>query len=127
MNSARSSFSAGSSAMTARFERNGGRDARLGQAQRLAVVSIARAGGLLLERAQPLLAGIEIGEVGGMESRSCGEVVDRHGILARRGAQRKQPLLGAFQQLRVELARPHRRLDRGLRRVERDQAAIDRL
>ena len=55
------------------------------------------------------------------------EVVDRHGKLARRGAQRKQPFLGAFQELRVELAGPHRRLDGRLRRIERDQAAIDRL
>ena len=108
-------------------QRDRRRIARLGQPRRLAVVEVARAGGLLFQRVQPLLAGIEIGKVGSMRIAQLRQVVDRHGKLARRGAQRKQPLLGCFRELRVEFAGPHRRFDGRLRGIERNQRPVERL
>ena len=48
-------------------------------------------------------------------------------MLAPRGPEREEPLLAAFELLRVELACPHRLLDSTLRGVQRHQRLVERL
>ena len=127
MKSARSSFSAGNSAITAFFSASAAIAAQFRKPRGGLVIGVARGRRLLFERRQPLLAGVEIGEVGSHRVAQLGQIVDRDGELARRGAQRKQPLLGPFQPLRIELGRPQRRVHAGLRRIERDQRLVERL
>ena len=126
MKSARSSFSAGNSAITAFFSATAAICAQFRKPRGGLVIGVARGRRLLFERDQPLFAGIEIGEVGSHRVAQPGQIVDRDGELARRGAQRKQPLLGPFQPLRIEFGRPQRRIDAGLRRIERDQRLVER-
>ena len=108
------------------LQRDGRGTAQSGQPRGRAVIGIARGGCLLFERCQPLLAGVEIGKIRGHRVASPGEVVDGYREFARRGAQRKKPLLGPFEFLRIEFGCPQRHLHAGLRGVERDQRLVER-
>ena len=75
------------------------------------------------------IAEVDIGEPRGKVGGERREVVDRHVVLARRGAKRKEPLLCALQLGRVEFGGAHRRLQpapRLLQMVERSAESCDR-
>jgi hypothetical protein len=115
MKRARSSFSAGSSVMTAAAECL---PALMALGRRtsapphrnlpLARPTSARAGKLLLAR-------IEIGEIGDHPDGKRRQFGHRNGIFARRSSQRKQPLLDPLQFLRIVFGLAQRRLDFHLR------------
>ena len=71
--------------------------------QRLRRLAIARRGRLrlLLQRGEPLGAGVDQRQIAGVAARQRRELVDRHIVLAPGGAQREQPLLDALELLRI--------------------------
>ena len=63
-----------------------------------------------VERFQPVAAEIDVGELCGKLRGDRRQIVDRHLMLSRGGAEREEPLLGSFQFARVELAAAQRQL-----------------
>ena len=63
------------------------------------------------ERREPLGAGIDEAEIGGIARGERVEPVDRHVVLARRRAQREQPLLDALELARIVIGRAQRRIE----------------
>ena len=79
------------------------------------------------ERGQPLGAGIDEAEIGGIARRQRVELVDRHVVLARRRPQREQPLLDPLELARIVVGRAQRRLEMRARVFERRERRIERL
>ena len=105
MKRAASSFSAGSSALTAFSSAFAAAARRADSDRRRRTVGQQRLLGRTLQsataRASPRSISASRAE---NSAATAGEVVDRHLVLARGGAQREQPLLGALQLARIEVA-----------------------
>ena len=84
-------------------------------------------GGLLLQHLQAIRAGVDQRDIGGVFGGERGEPVHRRRIFARRGAQREQPLLDAFQLGRVEVGGCERRPEVLIRFLQRVDGGVDRL
>ena len=121
---ARSSFSGGSSALTAASSA----DAAFCRAR----VSAAAAGAIVGFRRLPRpgqrdearLAGVERREIGGEFFRQRRKLIDWRGIFARGGAQGKQPFLDLLQRARVEFRGAQRLIQRLLGEIERVQRRV---
>ena len=96
--------------------------------QRLRRRAIAR-GRLLrlaLQRAEPLGAGVDQGEIAVVAAGERGKLVDRHVIFASGGAQREQALLDPIKLGRVVFGDPQRMFELGAGFVQRGERGIDR-
>ncbi len=104
--------------MTAASSASGGLGAALRQGA--GGVSIERFGfgDRLVQRREALAADVEIGETRRKLRRDRRQILDHDLVFPRRGSERKEPLLGALQLGRVELAAVDRRLQAAARFVE---------
>ena len=118
MKRAASSFSAGSSALTAFSSAFAASRAPLRQRQRLLAVGRQRLGDGRLERLQPLAADIDVGEPRGELRGDRREIVDRDLMLAAGGAQRKEPLFAPLQFVLIEVAGADRRFEPAARLLQ---------
>ena len=97
MNLARSSFSGASSALTALLSFSADFVARGGEFRRGRAVALVGLRGGRFQLLQLIGAGIDQRHVGGVFRGQRRQAIDRRRIFARRGAQREQPLLDAFE------------------------------
>ena len=81
----------------------------------------------LFQRREPLGAGIDQREIGGIALGERVERIDRRIVFAARGAQRKQPLLDPLQLLRIVIGDAQRVLEMRARLVERVERGVERL
>src|SRR5262249_58740261 len=100
-----------------------------GRGQRGRLAAVMRVGGRrgLLERGEPLGAGIDQAEIGGVAGGERVEAIDRNIVLARGGAQRKQPFLDPLKLARIVVGGGKRRLEVCTRVIERGERGIERL
>ena len=80
-----------------------------------------------LQLLQLIGAGVDQRHVGGIFRGQCRQPIDRRRIFARRGAQREQPLLDAFQFGGIEIRRDQRRVQMLVGLLQRVDRGIDRL
>ncbi len=80
---------------------------------------------LLLQRREPLGAGIDQRQVAFVAARQRRELVDRYIIFAAGRAQREQPLLDAFELGRIEVGHAQRMFEMRARLIQRGQRRVD--
>ena len=102
------------------------RGALPGERRRAGVVGAARRVRGGLGGNQALRAGLDRCQLSRQALGQRDEVRDRHGVLARRRAEREQPLLGPLQIPRIERHGPERRCERRLGLGERGERAVER-
>jgi hypothetical protein len=113
VNFARSSFNGASS-----------RGGEFGRSRTVALVGLGGGG---LEIFQPIGAGVDQRDVGGVFRGQRREAIDRRGIFARCRAQREQPLLDALELRRIEVGCDQRGVEVLVGLLQRVDGGIDRL
>ena len=92
-----------------------------------AAVALVGLGGGGLQLLQLIGAGVDQRHVGGVFRGQCREAIDRRRVFARCGAQRKQPLLDAFEFGGIEIGCDQRGVEVLVGLLQRVDGGIDRL